>query len=283
VCRHRAGPVATGCGQRQTLQCRYHGWTYALEGTLIRAPEMEGVHGFVPEQVRLVPVRVARWGPLVFANLDNGAPPLDDFLGTMPEDVQGLGFDGLRYVTRKEYEVACNWKTYIDNYLEGYHVPHIHPGLYRELDYDGYRVEPRGYYSIQHAPLREASSGATRHYRPEPGTDEARYFWLFPNVMLNVYFGLLQTNIVLPLDVERTLTVFEWYAREPPRNAGAEARFLELFSFSDEIQVEDIAICETVQKNLRSGVYERGRYSLKRENGVHHFHRLLAEFGGDDR
>ncbi len=279
VCLHRAGPVAEGCGRRKTLQCRYHGWTYRLSGELLRAPEMEGVERFSAADMHLVPIQVATWGPLVFANLDLKAPPLLEFLEDIPERAARFHPERMRWVMRKDYLLACNWKVYVDNYLEGYHVPVVHPGLYKELDYDEYRVEPRRYYSIQHAPLRQVDGSAEgRKYVPSAMDDRAEYYWLFPNIMLNVYLGQLQTNVVLPQGHDRTLVTFEWYAADPPIDPATDPRWSRLIAFSDEIQAEDIQICEIVQKNLRSRVYDRGRYSAKRETGVHHFHSLLHEF-----
>ena len=281
VCVHRAGPVAHGCGKRHTLQCKYHGWTYTLDGRLLRAPEMEGVERFTPDEMHLRSIGVAAWGPLVFANLDGKAPALDDMLGMIPQRVQHFGCESMRYVMRKEYELACNWKVYIDNYLEGYHVPVVHPSLYKEIDYDAYRVEPHRYSSLQHAPLRPlpAERSAERRYDPaKADVAEAVYGWVFPNVMLNVYMGQMQTNLVMPVGHDRTMVVFEWFATTPPSDPVTDPDWSRLVAFSDEIQDEDIEICQTVQRNLRSRVYDRGRYSVKRENGVHHFHSLLHEF-----
>ncbi len=278
VCLHRAGPVAEGCGKRQTLQCRYHGWTYNLRGELIRAPEMEGVQRFSPDDMHLVPVRVASWGPLIFANLDPNALPLEHYLEDIPARAERFHAEGMRWVMRKDYMLECNWKVYVDNYLEGYHVPVVHPGLHKEIDYDQYRVEPHRYYSLQHAPLRPVTGPGARNYVPREGSDDTQYYWLFPNIMLNVYLGQMQTNVILPQGHDRTLVIFEWYATDPPADPATDAEWSKLVAFSDEIQVEDIEICETVQRNLRSRVYDRGRYSAKRENGVHHFHSLLHEF-----
>ena len=135
VCLHRAGPVASGCGKRNTLQCKYHGWTYSLDGTLRRAPEMQGVQRFDPESMHLVPVQVATWGPLVFVNVDGKAPPLADVLEDLPTRLAPFRCESMRYVMRKEWEIACNWKIYVDNFLEGYHLPFVHPGLSKVLDY----------------------------------------------------------------------------------------------------------------------------------------------------
>ena len=280
VCLHRAGPVAHGCGKRNTLQCKYHGWTYRLDGSLLKAPEMEGVCNFSPDQMQLVPVKVAQWGPLVFVNVNGKAPPLLDMLEDIPQRVAPFKCETMQFVTSKSWDIACNWKVYVDNYLEGYHLPVVHPGLHKELDYDAYRVEPHRYFSIQHAPLRPVHLGNTERLYDPSKTDvnEAVYVWLFPNVMLNVYMGQMQTNVVIPLSHDRTRVIFDWYASTPPSDATSMTEFTRLQAFSDEIQAEDVEIVEAVQRNLRSRVYDRGRYSAKRENGVHHFHSLLHEF-----
>ncbi len=286
VCLHRAGPVAYGTGCRKTMQCKYHGWTYALNGQLLHAPEMEGTNNFDTANFRLQPVQVATWGPLVFANLDPKAPPFAAVLEDIPARAARFAPERMRWVMRRDYDIACNWKVYVDNYLEGYHIPVVHPTLHKEIDYEQYQVEPRRYYSLQHAPLRPLppSTGSAqgnasdRKYTPASADDQAQYYWLFPNTMLNIYQGQMQTNVIIPLGPDRTRTVFEWYATEPPANVDTDARWQELVKFSDDIQQEDVEICEVVQKNLHSRVYDRGRYSARRENGVHHFHALLHEF-----
>jgi choline monooxygenase len=279
VCLHRAGPVAHGCGRRQTLQCKYHGWTYSLRGQLLRAPEMEGTENFRAEDFTLHPVQVAAWGPFVFANLDRKAQPLAHFLEDMPERTRAFRLDDMRWVMRKDYEVACNWKVYVDNYLEGYHVPVVHPGLHKELEYDAYRVEPHRYYSLQHAPLRPViGDPAARQLVSGEGSIDAQYYWLFPNLMLNVYMGQVQSNVVLPLAQDRTRVIFEWYSAAPPADAATDPAWQRMIAFADAVQHEDEEICAVVHKNLHSRVYDRGRYSAKRENGVHHFHSLLHEF-----
>ena len=277
ICLHRAGPVAEGCGTRQTLQCRYHGWTYRLDGSLLRAPEMEDACDFTRESMHLLPVQVAAWGPLVFANLDLKAPPLERFFEDIDRRSERFSVTTMRYVGRKSWTIACNWKVYVDNYLEGYHIPVVHPTLHKELDYDQYRVELHRYYSLQHAPIR-AGRGGNRQYQSTSPDDEAQYYWIFPNVMLNIYQGQMQTNTVVARGPDSCEVVFEWYAHQPPADAAADPTWTRLMAFSDEIQAEDIEICERVQKNLRSRSYDRGRYSPTRENGVHHFHSLLHEF-----
>ena len=276
VCRHRAGPVASGAGCRQVFQCGYHGWTYALDGRLMATPEFDGVERWRKEEHSLPQFRVETWGALVFVNLDAQAAPLGATLADLRARLARSDLTQLKLAARKEWYVDCNWKVYVDNYLEGYHIPVAHPALNRELDYGQYRVETRPYYSIQHSPIKRAGRLRLNESAAEAA---AQYFWLFPNLMLNVYPDNYSTNLILPLGPERTLTVFEWFFRDPDSPATQDA-VRRTVAFSDEIQVEDINLCEAVQRGLRSRTYTSGRYSVKRENGVHHFHGLVAEYMG---
>ncbi|HEX8116800.1 MAG TPA: aromatic ring-hydroxylating dioxygenase subunit alpha, partial [Pyrinomonadaceae bacterium] len=154
VCRHRAGPVAAGEGRCRNFRCGYHGWTYGLDGRLLGAREFEGVEGWSRDETALPEFACEEWGALVFVNLDASAGPLAETLEDLPALTSGRDWSSMRPAERKEWTVECNWKTYVDNYLEGYHIPVIHPALHRELDYANYRTETRRLYSIQHAPLR---------------------------------------------------------------------------------------------------------------------------------
>jgi choline monooxygenase len=276
ICRHRAGPPAEGCGSRKLFRCGYHGWTYGLDGKLISAPEVEGVQEFHPEDFSLLPVRVEEWFGFIFVNLDSQARGLIESLGELPKQAARFNSADVKFFERRIYDMRCNWKTYIDNYLEGYHLPSVHPGLNRELDYNAYTVEPHTRHIRQFSPIRGAQPGDTtpRRYQ-EAGEDlTTDYFWIFPNWMLNCYPDNLQLNIVLPLAPERTVAIFEWYLLEKDLQSPAARASVD---FSDQVQKEDIAICETVQKNLRSRSYSRGRYSVKQEKGIHAFHRMYAE------
>ena len=277
VCRHRAGPVANGAGNRKALQCSYHGWTYGLDGRLLTTPEFEDVRCFEKARNGLAPVRVDTWGPFVFANLDPEAPPLHEMLGAIPEETRDIPLDRMSFYKRVDYEIACNWKVYVDNYLEGYHIPLAHPGLYKEIDYKQYRVETERYYSKQYAPIRAKPDSLYRRNLEEGAEAQAFYYWVFPNLMLNIYPDNVQINIILPLDHARTLPIFEWYVLDVDRPDVAQD-FHKSFKFSDVIQKEDIDICEAVQKRLKSRSYDVGRFSVQRENGVHHFHELVCEF-----
>jgi len=272
VCRHRAGPVAKGEGRRPVLQCGYHGWTYSLDGRLAVTPEFEGVEEFDRASCVLPPYHVEVWNELVFVNLDCEAETLTEFLGELLADMPPHDYSGFRLAHHKAWELDCNWKVYVDNYLEGYHIPIVHPGLFRELDYPNYRTETKKSYSIQFAPTRRPD-----RIRTVGGDDQVRYFWIFPNLMLNVYPDNFSTNLILPIGPGRTVTLFDWYFRDAE---ASKQEIEETVAFSDEIQLEDISICEDVQRGLASPTYESGRYSVKRENGVHHFHGLYCELLG---
>jgi choline monooxygenase len=276
VCRHRAGPPAEGCGSRKLLRCAYHGWTYGLDGSLISATEIDGVEGFRAEDFALRAVRTEEWFNLIFVNLDPDAPPLRESLGDLHRQAEKFPFAGMKLFECRTYEMRCNWKTYVDNYLEGYHLPSVHPGLNRELDYNAYVVEPYAWHVRQFSPIRGPQPGdaTPRRYQEACEGLTTDYFWIFPNWMLNCYPDNVSLNIVLPLDPERSLAIFEWYLPEKDHSLAAAKAAVE---FSHQIQIEDVAICEAVQKNLRSRSYSRGRFSVKQEKGVHAFHRMYAE------
>ena len=276
VCRHRAGSPATGCGSRKFFRCNYHAWTYDLEGKLISAPEFKGMQEFDAGEFTLVSVRTEEWSGLIFVNLDERAEPLVKTLCELPGQVARFGFERMKLFERRTYDMKCNWKTYVDNYLEGYHLPSVHPGLNRELDYNAYELVPFSRHIKQFSPIRGAQPGDTTPRRYQEAREDLTtdYYWIFPNWMLNCYPDNVSLNIVLPVDNERSLAIFEWYL--PEERVGSRAA-KDSVDFSDQIQIEDIAICEDVQKNLRSRSYTRGRYSVKQEKGVHAFHRMYAE------
>ncbi len=263
VCRHRAGPLAYENGRgAKNLRCRYHGWTYGLDGGLRAAPEMSEARDFDVSTIHLTAARVHEWQGLVFAALDDDAPPFETVYGGIAERIAPVDLAAMTFHSRVEYEVGCNWKVYIDNFLEGYHLPHVHPGLSKVLDYRSYDTELFEWYSLQHSPLRDAGDVY--------GDGDAWYFFVYPNIMLNIMPARLQTNVVLPLALDRCKVVFDYYF-----SGDGAARSGSDLEFSDEIQQEDIDICEQVQKGLLSGGYVPGRLSPKREAGVWHFQNLL--------
>ena len=274
VCRHHAAAVVTEAqGRAKQFRCPYHGWTYGIDGTLKGMVEFDGVCNFDRAKNGLVPVRVDVWENLVFVNLDGRAAPLRDFLGTVPGLVAPLELaNKLHFFDRRVYTLNCNWKVYVDNYLDGgYHVPHAHKGLSSVIEYTKYTIENFERACLQSSPLSsdsssEAGVAATRQGR-------AFYLWLYPNFMINAYEGVMDTNLVLPLGVNRCAVVFDYYFADT--SVAAEARHKESIAVSERVQDEDMAICDAVQRGLGSRAYVAGRLSVRREAGEHLFHRLL--------
>ena len=279
VCRHRAGPPATGCGNKKVFRCGYHGWTYDLEGKLLNAPEMDGTNHFNFADFSLRPIRVAEWCLWVFVNLDPNAEELVPALREVPAQAARFKLEAMHLHERREYKVACNWKVYVDNFLEGYHLPSVHPGLNKELDYSQYTTTTFERHSLQSSPIRGPENEQTtpRRYKQSQGDLSADYFWIFPNWMMNCYPDNMSLNLVVPTSAETTTVIFEWYFTDEVLKTDAPRQSV---NFSDEIQLEDGQICEVVHRNLHSRSYDRGRYSVKQEKCVHHFHRLYAEMMG---
>lgn len=273
VCRHRAGPIAQcdGLGAK-SLRCRYHGWTYALDGVLKSAPEMQTAEDFRVDEIRLPQLQVRVWQGLVFASPHDDATCFDALVEGIDARLGATrGLEHYGHHQRVGYDVACNWKVYVDNYLEGYHLPHVHPALNRMLDYRSYVTETHALHSLQWSPLESSASLY--------GNGDALYYWLWPNTMLNILPGRLQTNRIVPKGVDRCRVEFDFYYA--PVQSGmddsgeARAKREADLEFSDEVQHEDLGICEDVQRGLASGSYEPGRLNPLRENAVHHFHELL--------
>lgn len=274
VCRHHAAAVVTReTGSAHVLRCPYHGWTYGLDGSLKGTPDFTGVCDFDRAANGLVPLAVDIWEQWVFVRVAPEGPTLPEFLGeTLMAQVRTLGFERLTWVERRTYSLACNWKVFVDNYLDGgYHVPHLHKGLDSVLDYSEYTIENGGRFCLQSSPIvPEGGDPETQQVRTG---DRARYYWLYPNFMVNCYAGAMDTNLVLPRDVDRTDVVFDFYFADA--SAEAAARNRASIDVSERIQDEDVAICESVQKGLASRAYGTGRLSVRREAGEHLFHRLL--------
>jgi choline monooxygenase len=276
VCRHHAAavvPEAAGCARQ--FRCPYHGWTYGNDGALKGMVEFEGVCNFDRKDNGLVPVRMDAWENFVFVNLDGRAAPLTEFLGKAASLTSPLKLtEKLHYFDRRVYTLNCNWKVYVDNYLDGgYHVPHAHKGLSSVVEYTKYTIENFERCCLQSSPLDSSTAanfaiGATRQ-----GT--AFYLWIYPNFMINAYSGVMDTNLVLPLGVDKCAVIFDYYFADISSAAAQHHR--ESIAVSEKVQDEDMAICDSVQRGLASRAYIAGRLSVRREAGEHLFHRLLHQ------
>ena len=275
VCTHRGTLVVDGAGHEQQLRCRYHGRRFSLDGRFHSMPEFEGTANFPSPADDLPRVALGTWERFLMVAL---APAMtfDDVVAPMRARLGHLPFDQLVFdaVGTRDYVVNANWALYIDNYLEGFHIPYVHNSLAAVIDYGAYAVELERYATVQ---VAIAKQGETAFSAPRSHPDAGKavgayYYWLFPTTMFNVYPWGISVNVVVPLAVDRTrvsFLPFVWDSSKREQGAGAGL---------DRVEREDEAIVEAVQRGVRSRLYDRGRYSPTREGGVHHFHRLLAEF-----
>ncbi|MGH7930606.1 MAG: SRPBCC family protein, partial [Candidatus Binatia bacterium] len=209
----------------------------------------------------------------LFAKLEPGGPLLKEYLASeLLERFDRLNVEQHHWFDRRSYLLNCNWKVFVDNYLDGgYHVPHIHGALNSVLDPGKYKIETGERYCLQSSPLSTAK-GEEQMASVRKG-DQALYYWIYPNFMINCYAGVMDTNLVIPLSVDRTEVVFDYYFADVSESA--RERNLSSITVSERIQAEDVAICESVQRGLASRAYNTGRLSVRREAGEHLFHRLL--------
>lgn len=304
VCRHHAAAVMSDTeGTANQLRCPYHGWTYSLEGELKGTPDFAGVCNFDKAANGLVPVEIASWEKWIFARVESttssrgtgvprgtGVSPvspvgktnhgqdaratLNDFLGTsLIDQIRSLGLDGLHWMERRHYSFDCNWKVFVDNYLDGgYHVPYLHKGLDSVLDYSKYTIENGEHFCLQRSPIvsigAEAETGAVRK------GDHAFYYWIYPNFMINHYDGVMDTNLVIPRGSSKTEVIFDFYFPDVTDSA-KRTRNRASIEIGERIQDEDVSICKSVQRGLKSRSYNAGRLSVRREAGEQLFHRLL--------
>jgi len=269
VCRHHAAEIVHGQGRARVLRCPYHGWTYNLDGSLRSTPQFDLARDFDLECNGLKPVRVAIFEKFVFVCLNDEAPDLDDYLGGLKQDFSIMELDQLKFYKRIEYDLDCNWKVFVDNYLDGgYHVPILHKGLNAAIDYKQYQIEIADRHCLQSCAMNNNDDdNAVRRGA------EAQYYWLYPNAMFNFYDGILDTNLTVPITENRCKVIFDYYFTDS-YDEEFRKRSIEMANL---VQDEDEAICRSVQKGLSSSSYNTGRLSPEKEIGEHLFHRLLHQ------
>ncbi|MCC6725530.1 MAG: Rieske 2Fe-2S domain-containing protein [Saprospiraceae bacterium] len=275
VCTHRGKLIVEQPGNHSLmLRCGYHGRCFRLDGSFKSMPEFKEAADFPSPADNLAQVPVREWLGMVFVSLqpafdfEEAIWPIMDRVGFLPLDMLRFEREGTQ-----EYHVKANWALYCDNYLEGFHIPFVHPALNQALDFGQYDYELFRYCNLQ---IGIADEGQP-HFELPPGQVDfgkkiyAWYYWLFPNLMLNFYPWGLSLNVVEPLDHERTKVSFRTYRFEnQPFNRGENQL--------EKTEMEDEAVVESVQLGIQSRFYKRGRFSPSMEKGVHHFHRLVAEF-----
>jgi choline monooxygenase len=261
VCRHRAGPLAEdGSGScNRALVCKYHGWRYALDGRLASARDFGPASDFDIREYGLHALACETWRGFVFVNLALDAAPLETLVRPLAERTGGMPLETLRFARASRHEIRCNWKTYVENYLEGYHVPLVHPPLNAAIDTTLYEVEVDAPVIIHRAPARDGA--------PMAGL----WAWAWPCLGINVYPGGLMMERMWPLDYQRTQLDYVYYFPEGTPDDEID----RAMASSEQTTREDAWITEAVQRNLNAGIYDTGRLSPKHEGGVAWFQHQL--------
>ncbi|KAM7274058.1 hypothetical protein ACFE04_028722 [Oxalis oulophora] len=295
VCRHHASILASGSGKKSCFVCPYHAWTYGLDGALLKATRITGIQDFNVKEFGLKPIRVATWGPFVLLNLEEEVSArleidddlvADEWLGSCSKILSTNGIDtSLSFICRREYTINCNWKVhyfnvankvlvkvFCDNYLDGgYHVPYAHKGLASGLNLDSYSTTMYEKVSIQRCESDSTESGDNF----DRLGSKAIYAFIYPNFMINRYGPWMDTNLVVPLGPKMCKVVFDYFLEGSLKDDKA---FIERsLEDSERVQIEDIALCEGVQRGLESPAYCSGRYAPTIEKPMHHFHCLLYD------
>ena len=258
VCTHRGKILVEEACKANLIRCGYHGRRFDLSGKFLSMPEFDGVENFPSEDDNLRPVAFAERGGFLFASIEPVAS-FEEFVGDVATRLEDVEPDGFKLASTRNYEVDSHWALYCENYLEGFHIPFVHKSLNEVVDYGTYTTETFRYSSLQ--------TGFDAH-----GAIAGRYLFVFPNLMFNFYPWGISVNVVRPVTPVKSVVEFLTYVSDESRigtGAGADL---------DRVELEDEAVVESVQRGIRSRFYDHGRYSPTREQGTHHFHRLIAEF-----
>lgn len=256
VCTHRGKILVEEPCQANLIRCGYHGRRFSMDGKFLSMPEFEGVQNFPTEADDLKRLPFAEWNGFLFASIEPFAA-LADTVANFPD--MDFKYKEVKWASRTEYEVDAHWALYCENYLEGFHIPYVHRSLNEIVDYGTYATETFRYSSVQ--------TGFD-----DEGNVAAKYLFIFPNLMFNFYPWGVSVNVVRPVTASKSVVEFFTYVADESlieKSAGADLHGVEM---------EDEAVVESVQNGIRSRFYSHGRYSPTREQGTHHFHRLIAEF-----
>ena len=278
ICSHHGTCVASGEGKTEQFVCPYHGWTYDRQGKLTSAPRAGAIQSLKERNLDLKPIHVSQWGPFIALHFGTPSTSLETELAPLLDAFTAQPFENVQFVRRVTYQIDCNWKVFVDNYLDGgYHVAHAHPGLTGQLDLSSYaRTLGEGWSMQSCAATSSPGSDSSTDFAQRIG-EQADYAWIYPNFMVNRYGPWMDTNTVIPLSAKSCLIVFDYYHEGLPETGFLEQSLVA----SDQVQQEDIELCKRVQAGLNSGVYQQGVYAPGLEAPMLHFHRLLhADFQG---
>ena len=268
VCRHRGSRmVSCDHGQRKSIQCQYHAWTWNLDGELQAAPSTGDNPCFAKQDYPLHKIAVTEWGPFVFVNLNPNPMPFEEMIAGLPEAIAetSISLSNLKHHQQLRYDINANWKLTVENYLECYHCPIAHPQLVKIVRMDDYTVYPDKYFSVQKCSLKGDPKDLLR--------GAGSFVW--PSFTVNIYPGIINisSTIYEPISPNKTRAVYDVYFPEGVSDTDKKS----VVDFLDQVQKEDTALCEAVQLGCESGYYSQGHLVLAKENGVQHFQRLVHE------
>lgn len=275
VCTHRGNILVYEPCKLHGLVCKYHGRRFSLDGKFLSMPEFKEVKNFPEKSDNLHELKLFQWGKLLFTALH---PEInaEEIFGDIMKRLYWFPMDKLKLDASKskEYSLSANWALYCENYLEGFHIPFVHAGLNEVLDFGEYTTDLYRYSNVQ---VGVAKDGEACFDLPKDAPDYGKniagyYFWAFPNTMLNFYPWGISVNIIKPVSVSETRVTYLTYVCDESRLGSGAGNNLH------DVEMEDEEVVENVQKGVRSRFYNKGRYSVNREQGTHHFHTLLAEF-----
>lgn len=271
ICRHRGTEIVTEeRGKLTCFSCRYHGWSYNLDGSLRKAPQFEGVKNFSEKDYSLPAFPVETFGPYAFSKLRTDSTSLMDSLKEVSRSISDYPLDKFHFVRRTHYDLHCNWKVFIDNYLDGgYHIATLHKGLAGALVDSEYRIELYENSVLQSSPMKPSGDSEIASVRRG---NRALYWWIYPNIIFNFYDEVFDMNLVIPTGPETCRVVFDYFFLNPNETEWIE----KSIAVAHQVQLEDQEICESVQRGLKSQTYDRGRFSVKREGGGYLFHQMLG-------
>ena len=271
ICSHHATCLVEGEGRVSELKCPYHGWVYNFQGELKKIPQAGPLGKLNPKNLKLTELPLKKVGPFIFLNFGQEKKWEGNSLESVLTD---YSYEGFKFVESFKYRLKCNWKVFVDNYLDGgYHVPHMHPGLTEQIDFSSYKTVRSDFFSVQTCSSRRGNQSSKEGDFLERVEGKSSYFWLYPNFMVNLYGRWMDTNWVRPIKSNECEVIFDYFYRGI-LNDELKRKSLKA---SGKVQEEDTLICERVQKGLESGLFSGGPYVPKFEGSMYDFHQQLIK------
>ena len=299
VCRHRGTRLCAADGKvNKHIVCPYHGWGYNLRGECVGTPlfdkganrrtiqmhDMSHLRAFDKKDFSLFSARVQQWGMLIFVCLDESAPPLADIIGDLPQRLANYRLEEWVLLGARDYDINCNWKLLFENAVEYYHLPWVHPRLAKTSRVaDHHRWQGTGMYcGICTSPITATGDSGWLSMKNISGLSEIEqisgyFFGLFPNVI--IFIMPSHAFIISARAVSPTRTVENAWLVAHPECIGdmSDSAVAEVLQFWDEVNLEDVGICEKVQQGVSQAVYPGGRLCYHFEEPVHRFQNMIID------